>query len=197
MTYFLRKSVFQQRCQNTLHGFSLVELLVVGAILAILATVGTISYLDILREQQRKEAQVELENIKFALELHLREYGSLPPGVPTGSDLCTLCTYHYGGTSYDAPSEWNTVADDLENEGWFREAPRQDPWGQYYGYDNNHWPGDSCQGGNCHTPICSIGPDGKFTTIDDLGFGSIGEWLETDPQPETTGDDICVFILKK
>jgi general secretion pathway protein G len=59
-------------------GFTLIELLVVIAIIAILITVGAVSYTRALRLSRDAKRKTDIEQIRQALETYRSELGSYP-----------------------------------------------------------------------------------------------------------------------
>ncbi len=86
-------------------GFSLVELMVAVAILAILAAVAIPSYLGIQKKSARSEAKSNLEAIALALEGYMAETNNYGNGVFTYT-----CGPGCGGASFVHPGQINTVA---------------------------------------------------------------------------------------
>lgn len=182
-------------------GFTLIEMLVVGAILAILAGAVSVEYFDLFNQSRRGEARIMLENIQFAMELYKREHGHLPPkenppvNPAKGQDICSLCSYTSGTTD----SRWTLVADELAAEGYFENASDfyLDPWDNYFAYDNNYlhpaWKQNATDPG-ASTAICSVGRDRRFNSMADLGFSNLTDWFRSAIEPATTGDDVCVYI---
>lgn len=61
-------------------GFTLVELMIVVAVIAILAAIAIPSYLGIQRKAARSEAKANLEAISLALEGYMAETNNYGPG---------------------------------------------------------------------------------------------------------------------
>ena len=72
------------------HGFTLVELMIVAAVIAILAAVAYPAYTEQLRKSQRAEGKAALMRAAQLLERSFTQNGSYPSG---GTALATL----YGG----------------------------------------------------------------------------------------------------
>lgn len=66
---------------NTKKGFTLIEILVVIAILGLLITVGVTSYTNTLRQSRDAKRKTDLEQIRLALELYKSDNGSYPVGT--------------------------------------------------------------------------------------------------------------------
>lgn len=101
--------------------FTLIELLVVIAIIAIMITVGTVSYQRSLRLARDSKRKTDLEQIRQALETYRSETGAYPAStsslepdyitvLPTGPKLDT---YDYTGTttSYSLCASLETITD--------------------------------------------------------------------------------------
>lgn len=88
-------------------GFTLIELLVVIALIAIMITVGTVSYQRSLRLARDSKRKTDLEQIRQALETYRGETGAYPVAISSlEPDYITvlptapkLDTYDYTGTT--------------------------------------------------------------------------------------------------
>jgi len=99
-----------QRCSTTVRrrtaGFTLIELMITVAIVAILATVGYPSYTDYVRRGRLAEATGTLTATRVRLEQYYqdnRNYGSTASGcgvtMPTGDYFTYSCNWGGGGTA--------------------------------------------------------------------------------------------------
>ena len=76
-------------------GFTLVELVVVMAILAILLTLGAVNYQQALKKARDGKRKVDLESIRSALEMARSDCSAYPIGILI-SGQAVAC----GGTTY-------------------------------------------------------------------------------------------------
>ncbi len=74
-------------------GFTLIELLVVIAIIAILISVGAVSYTRSLKLSRDSKRKTDLEQIRQALETFRAETGAYPTTGSWKSDLSTDSVY--------------------------------------------------------------------------------------------------------
>ncbi|GEP03109.1 type II secretion system major pseudopilin GspG [Methylobacterium oxalidis] len=119
-------------------GFSLVELLVVLAIIGMIATMVTPQVLGYLGRAKGETARIQVKNIAQAVELYYLDNGTYPT---TGQGLAALVAAPPGGIGWRGP--------------YVRDARGlTDPWGQPYLYRS---PGI---GGGPYE-VYSLGADGK------------------------------------
>lgn len=84
-------------------GFTLVELIVVIAIIGLLATVGISSYTNILREARDTKREADLTELKKIIFGYHTFTGSYPSGpVDASASLCCETT----GDSFANPTNW-------------------------------------------------------------------------------------------
>ncbi len=158
----------QENKLNTIKGFTLIELMVVIAIVGLLSSISFAS-LNILRTKAEiNKAKVEMNQINTAMQMYLNTTGSLPPGV----DNCSAC-------SNPCNSSWKTVMNSLVNAKDIPSAIYKDPWGNYYCYDNNYKVPDC----SLDSVFWSMGPNGNRDTS--WGNG---------PPATFAGDDIGSII---
>ena len=85
-------------------GFTLIELMIAISIVAILATIGIISYQktqSIGRDHRRKQ---DLKAMQVALELYFQKNGMYPPG---SNGSCTDAAYQSNASSWDTAANTN------------------------------------------------------------------------------------------
>ncbi len=174
----------------TAGGFTLIEILVVVTLIGILASIVIVNLSNAREQSQIARATEELKNIEQAFRLYRNETGRMPPG----SDHCSLCGW--GGWADPAPSEstkaawraaWTDVATDVNGVTGTR-LPENDPWGNYYAYDNNYLV-TNAQGTEAPSIVCSVGPNGTLDTWRDAATP-----LDVDTRKDVLVDDICIFF---
>lgn len=112
--------IFAERqipARRRLRGFTLLELLVVLAILGLIATFAAPQVLKWLSGAKSDSARIQIEAVSSAIDLYRLEVGSYPP------DLEALVTQPSGADRWDGPY--------LKK----RTLPK-DPWGRDYIYRN-------------------------------------------------------------
>ncbi len=122
------------RVRSRLRGFTLLELLVVLAILGLIATFAAPQVLKWLSGAKSDSARIQIEAVSSAIDLYRLEVGSYPP------DLEALVTKPSDADRWDGPY--------LKK----RTVPK-DPWGRDYIYRN---PGE-----NGPYDLYSLGADGQ------------------------------------
>ena len=129
--------------------FTLMEVLVVVAILVVLASVGGVIYIRIQEDAERQLAGVRAKEIETAVKSYMRAHGDIPPAT-----LDELVQPSDGGRGYLDP---NMLLD---------------PWGQPYLYNPEPQPGspNALRGA---PDIISAGPNRVHGDADD-----IGNWIQ-------------------
>ncbi len=74
---------------NSPRGFTLVEILVVIAIISIVATLGFQGASIVTRKRDRARVEVQLEQLKLAIEDYKLRFGTYPPDNPSFCDELT------------------------------------------------------------------------------------------------------------
>jgi len=130
----------QRRKKNS--GFTLLELLLVMAILVVLASLSTIAIFSLQRSSLQRSALVEIKTLKDACKMFRLNVGSFPTSL---EDLSTppsgLSRNQWGGPYLEEPIN-------------------ADPWSRPYTYGADEL--------NDKVIITSNGPDGQAGTEDDV-----------------------------
>ncbi len=100
------------------HGYTLVELLVVLAILGLLAAIATPQVIKYLNHARVSTAKTEIENLSSALDLYKFDVGSYPT---TQEGLAALITAPAGVTTWNGPYIK-------------KNSTLTDPWGHPFNY---------------------------------------------------------------
>jgi general secretion pathway protein G len=133
----------ETRIRGSHKGFTLLELLLVMAILVVLAGLGTAAYTRLGSAQSVRAAKYEIKNIKNLCVAYKLQVGNYPK---TLQDLVTLP----GGLSQ---AEWNGP--------YYQEGKLpKDPWRNDYVYSANE--------AQDRVYVTSNGPDGAKGTADDI-----------------------------
>jgi general secretion pathway protein G len=151
-------------------GFSLMELIVVVAIIVVLAglTLGGFSLVN--QKTARDKAKVQIKLLETALETYNSDNRSYPPNPDPMGEKGDEILYKYlyydgfeardsGGVVYmpDFDPENNAKSGQAWMQGTGAQARVVDPWGQFYRYRS----GDSTGAQNTDFDLWSVGPDGK------------------------------------
>jgi general secretion pathway protein G len=125
-------------------GFTLIEVLLVLAIIVIIASLAVTNIFTGYEAGRIRAARAQLQEIQTALDLYRTEWNDYPPSLEV---LCQPATTRDGRALGDA---------------WLKRFPT-DPWNHPYGYQ---WPGQNRPG---RPDIWSCGPDGISGNEDDIG----------------------------
>lgn len=131
-----------RRGQTARLGFTLLELLLVMAILVVLASLSTFAILNLRDSTSQQAAQVQIETLKDACTMYKLSVGSFPRNL---NDLQAL-------PSGMTPQQWGGP--------YLDESIPMDPWGRPY----NYTPDNVAQ----TVRVTSNGPDGQRNTSDDV-----------------------------
>jgi prepilin-type N-terminal cleavage/methylation domain-containing protein len=108
-------------------GFTLVELMVVVAIIGILSMVAIPAYINHVRRSRAIEAQSNLSNLVLLMEEYNSLYGRFCLGCTTGNDFTYIYKETDAGTV--APASNDTITS------WLRFTPKQATTGVAVRYD--------------------------------------------------------------
>ena len=137
-------------------GFTIVELLIVIVVIGILAAITVVAFNGVQERSRTNRVNSELASIKKAM----LSYKSLNNELPPVGDSWNF------DTSPPSCSSMNTLETALRTAGVASTIPKQDPWGNCWGYDDNDCNTTSPVGAT--TYIRSVGPDGTNYTGDDI-----------------------------
>lgn len=143
--------------------FTIIELLVVISVIGLLASVVMVSLNTARDKAKLAKAKRDILTLSTAMLAYKGDVGELP----SRGDLCSYCL----DAQNKFNSSWTLVIDALTaNDGANWAGPYLggridlDPWGSYYGYDDNDCRG---AGQNAESYLASAGPDKLGQTADD------------------------------
>ena len=136
---------------NAKKGFTLIELLVVVAIIGLLASVVLASLNSAREKTQYARAKVDIDQLRRAMLTYKIDHDELPP---IGDFISS--------SSSPPSANWTQVIDVLVNDGYLTGRIDKDPWGNYYGYDDN-----DCNATPGTSFLFTAGPDNTNYTADD------------------------------
>ena len=147
MSSILKTDYFKKA--NRKEGFSLIEILIVIALIAVIAGLAISNLGGIFGGQQEKAAQIFVsQSLKIPLTAYKIDMGTYPS---TEEGLKALIKAPSGKSS-----KWKKP--------YIEELPT-DPWGNAYQY---RYPGSKNVNGNSGYDVWSLGPDGS-ESVDDIG----------------------------
>ncbi len=137
-------SILVERRLRSEKGLTLIELMIVLAILGMLITIVGVNVIGNLKEARNQTAQTQIKSFETALKLYNRDCGRYPSTAAGLGDLVQKPA---------SCSRWKKYLD--------RETVPADPWGNAYEY---YHPGVHGQ----EMEIISKGADGELNTADDI-----------------------------
>ena len=145
-------------------GFSLVELIIVVAVLGILAAIVTPEFLSHSQDAKETSAKENLRILRQQIELYTARHGGVPPGY-LNDDKSQTSSYHifflqmvtngnYLSDVPENPFNNNTIIYMVQNGEPFPAAPLEtDLYGWIYQPENKNiklnWPGTDSEGISC------------------------------------------------
>lgn len=136
------KRIRSPRNRRRQAGFTLLELLLVMAILVVLASLSTFAILALQKNSYKRTAFMEIQTLSKACKMYKLNVGNFPNEL---SDLSTL------------PSGMNAAQ---WGGPYIEEAVGNDPWNRPYTYTPDEV--------NDRVSIVSSGPDGQMGSEDDV-----------------------------
>ncbi len=133
---------FNRRCRDQRKGFTLMELLLVMAILVIMASMVTFAFLNIQKNAQSDATLSQINTLKNACTSYKLQVGRFP------NSLDDLFIQPAGMST----RQWRGP--------YLQEAVPMDPWGNDYSYTADE--------ANNRVFISSAGPDGQTGSPDDV-----------------------------
>jgi general secretion pathway protein G len=132
-------------------GFTLIELIIVIAIIAALASIFTPSFLEAQRRSDLAVAQADLATLRTAIMLYKGDTGTYPNGE---SDITTTALWNNFFLSDPGVPNW---------KGPYLDRVSEDPWGNPYVFGNHLEEPDD---GDPLSYLLSNGPNGIQDTTD-------------------------------
>jgi type II secretion system protein G len=116
-----KNSSFAFEKRQTQRGFTLMELLIVIAILGILATIGLGSFRSSQIKGRDAQRKSDLSQIQKALEMYYNDYGEYPESLPAGGSAWqdTKGTLYMKEVPKD-PKDFNYCYEVAPNGSWYR-----------------------------------------------------------------------------
>jgi len=153
------------------HGFTLIELMIVVAIIGIMATVAVPSFVRYQNRARRAESFANLAALATTQKSYFAEYGlfvgaEMVPSTSTGQNPGT------------EKRDSSTVATEFSSVGWYPEGDI------YYDYDTN----TGGYGGGCNCDTCFTST--AYGDVD--GDGSVALIIVTHPNADKT--DSCTSL---
>jgi len=105
-------------------GFTLIEILISIAIIAVLTAIGIVSYVSINRNARDAKRRGDIEQIRSALELYRSDYGYYP--APASGGLTNLVDTYLPSIPSDPKGDTNPYV--------YQATNLSATTGQYYGY---------------------------------------------------------------
>lgn len=123
----MKKNLSNQR----IFGFTLLELLVVMAIIGILAAIGIASYGGVQAKARDARRKSDLESIARALEMYRNDFGRYPNSSASGGKI-----QGHGGTAGSATYDWGGSFT-INNQIYMQELPKDTKFGYLYEVTND------------------------------------------------------------
>lgn len=147
-------------------GFTLVELLVVMAILGLLTTVGLASFRTARLKSRDAQRKHDLGQIQEGLEMYYNDIGRYPSGAVNGkitgcgSQIASPTECDWGSSWQLGPTLYMKTMPIDQKTKYCYESSTGKYYKLYARLENSRDP--SCLGGNCYPPPRSCGGDANF-----------------------------------
>lgn len=149
-------------------GFTLVELLIVIAIIAILAGLTMGSFIFIMRKQADEKARIQISLLEKALEDYKIDNSVYPPSTDGTTGLYEALYKNGLGANPIGKIHLAELDPNNDKQGWIDDTGGSvkivDPFGEEYIYRR----GDDPQAKNPDFDLASKGKDGVIDTADDI-----------------------------
>jgi type II secretion system protein G len=109
--------IFEER--KIQRGFTLIELIVVMAILGLLATIGLVSFKSSQMKGRDAQRKSDLSQIQKAMEMYYNDYVGYPPAITGGQQLTDNKTLYMKEVPKD-PNGSNYCYETNTNKIWYR-----------------------------------------------------------------------------
>ncbi len=136
----------RQQSKSRQRGFTLMEVLLVMAILVILGSLVTVSYITIQRNSKISTAKLQINNLQTALDVYHSDVGTFPGEIVEIREQ---------PTDQGRAAKWQGP--------YMDKSIPLDPWGNAYQYEPQQ-----DRFGRTIAVISSAGPDGQQGTDDDI-----------------------------
>lgn len=168
-------------------GFTLVELMVAIAIVAILSVVGIVIYTNLMQKARISQAASLADEMRVAVERYYSDMGFYPPDTGRGKDpgLTSALPVDPDNNNQPlnpvppcshCPVNWEQLAQERWLGPYIREWPKTTPWGGKYDY--NYWSVEASRYGCTVPPGAYIGVQGDYTDQNKIPQSAEQEFID-------------------